>query len=100
MTFISIQGGITGEKPALLTAYVLAALLEAGSDPTSEYVTNAIFCLQTTDADPYLMSLTAYALSLARHETTETVIQELIAIAVNSSSEMHWTLPAKNGVYL
>ena len=86
----------------MLSAFVLAALLEAGEDPTSEVVSNAFFCLKQggSKADPYGMALRAYALSLAKHPDTETALAELLSTATNSSDVVYWEVAKSSGTYI
>ena len=102
-----VQGGLSeGGKPILLSSYVLAALLEAGENVASDEVARAITCIQGIDPensgafDPYESAIKANALSLAKHQDTETVLNVLFSNAVNSSSGMYWDIPNSGKPYL
>ena len=44
---LCLQGGLSeGGRPRVLTAYVMAALLEAGESATDKAIPNAVFCLK------------------------------------------------------
>ena len=53
-----------------MAAYIIIALLEAGTKPTAEIVKRAFQCLQHDDTnhDIYLLAMKAYASTLAKRD--------------------------------
>jgi len=90
-----MMGGLGEGKPVQLSSYVMIALLEAGEDPASEVIGNALFCLQGKDQDTtdvYQMAVKAYALSLARHADAGPTLKQLFIPAKTTSSGMYWSV--------
>ncbi|KAK7070012.1 hypothetical protein SK128_004122, partial [Halocaridina rubra] len=92
-------GGIAGSgSPVPLTAYVLISLLEAGESSASRAISEASFCLHADTTDnPYTLVLKAYALALSHDAKAESVIKQLIELAVQTTNSMYWELPAGSG---
>jgi len=78
-----------GEMPATLTAYVLSALLAAGTDPTSSVIQNGLLCIhsQPIEQDIYTLSQAAYAYSLYDPLSQELaqIMDQLDQVAVNEN---------------
>ncbi|XP_076059567.1 alpha-2-macroglobulin-like protein 1 [Oratosquilla oratoria] len=87
-------GVVTSDTP--LTAYVLMAVMEAGTSPQVPAVQRGIACLmqQRQTWSTYTRAITSYALALAGHPEARTVIQELLQEAKKSLSEIMWEIPA------
>ncbi|ROT61348.1 alpha2 macroglobulin isoform 3 [Penaeus vannamei] len=87
-----ISGGLADSgTPVPLTAYVLTALIEAGTIPTARIVTDATRCvLSDSSSDPYTVAVKAYALALAKHPEAQTLLQQLIDMAVVEENAMYW----------
>ncbi|XP_076066317.1 alpha-1-inhibitor 3-like isoform X1 [Oratosquilla oratoria] len=87
-------GVVTSNTP--LTAYVLMAVMEAGTSPQVPAVQRGIACLmqQRQTWSTYTRAITSYALALAGHPEARTVIQELLQEAKKSLSETMWEIPA------
>lgn len=87
-----MKGGLADSgTPVPLTAYVLTALIEAGTIPTARIVTDATRCvLSDSSSDPYTVAVKAYALALAKHPEAQTLLQQLIDMAVVEENAMYW----------
>ncbi|XP_047480379.1 alpha-1-inhibitor 3-like [Penaeus chinensis] len=87
-----LKGGLADSgTPVPLTAYVLTALIEAGTLSTARIVTDATRCvLSDTSRDPYTIAVKAYALALAKHPEGQTLLQQLIDMAVVEENAMYW----------
>lgn len=78
----------------------MVSLLESGELRTSRTVSEAAFCLiadKTTD--PYTLALKSYALSLAAAPEAGQILQQLLALATETTTMMYWELPASSGGY-
>ncbi|RXG53101.1 Complement C3 alpha chain [Armadillidium vulgare] len=94
-----LQGGIGtgGGSQGLLTAYVLAALLEQGN-VNEENKTAALKCVETDTSDhPYSLALKSYTLALAKSPNAKTVIDQLLGVAQSNASMLRWNLPDRKG---
>ncbi|XP_036271779.1 C3 and PZP-like alpha-2-macroglobulin domain-containing protein 8 [Pipistrellus kuhlii] len=90
-----IQGGVHGTVP--LTAYVVAALLEAeaASEEERGAIARAQRFLESSVAlasDPYTSALTAYALTLLRSPAAPGALRRLRSLAVTQDGVTHWSL--------
>ncbi|XP_018026231.1 alpha-2-macroglobulin isoform X3 [Hyalella azteca] len=100
-----MKGGLAeGGAADVLSAYVMAALLEAGEEPTGKAIAEAVTCIEAATAantkgasDVYLLALKAYAYSLARLPQTEAVITDLIAKSTQNSAGVFWDMKGLNG---
>ncbi|XP_075857344.1 C3 and PZP-like alpha-2-macroglobulin domain-containing protein 8 [Microcebus murinus] len=89
-----IQGGVRGTVP--LTAYVAAALLEAGAASEEERgaITKARRFLESSTPlamDPYSCALTAYVLTLLRSPAAPEALRKLRSLAVTHDGVTHWS---------
>ncbi|KAL7630532.1 UNVERIFIED_CONTAM: hypothetical protein RMT77_019277 [Armadillidium vulgare] len=94
-----LQGGIGtgGGSQGLLTAYVLAAILEQGN-VNEENKTAALKCVETDTSDhPYSLALKSYTLALAKSPNAKTVIDQLLGVAQSNASMLRWNLPDRKG---
>ncbi|XP_074834082.1 C3 and PZP-like alpha-2-macroglobulin domain-containing protein 8 isoform X2 [Carettochelys insculpta] len=90
-----IQGGIHGKIS--LTAYVVAALLEAGITFEEEKaaVAKAKHFLESnlfSAEDPYTTALTAYALTLLHSPSSTMMLRKMNSIAIMQDGFTHWSL--------
>lgn len=102
LLFPLVQGGLADSgTPVPLTAYVLTALIEAGTLSTARIVTDATRCvLSDTSRDPYTIAVKAYALALAKHPEAQTLLQQLIDMAVVEENAMYWETSTGNCKFL
>lgn len=88
-------------SPVPLTAYILISLLEAGEPVTSRAVSEAAFCLLAVNTtDIYTLALRSYALALSGVLDAKLLMEQMINQAVETSSTLHWELPAGVGMYI
>lgn len=81
-----------------MTAYILAALLEAGELTTSRAVSEAAFCLINDKSDdPYTLAIKTYALALAGAPEAASLLTQLLAKATTTTEGLYWELPATDG---
>ena len=97
----SFKGGVSGRNPVKLTAYVVAALLEAGEEYSDPQITKAINCItqkdvKGSDKDFYEMALKAYALSLGGNKEAREIIDKLLKLAEKTKDFTYWKLAAYN----
>uniref|UniRef100_S4RW92 C3 and PZP like alpha-2-macroglobulin domain containing 8 n=1 Tax=Petromyzon marinus TaxID=7757 RepID=S4RW92_PETMA len=90
-----IQGGIHGKIS--LTAYVLAALMETGTDNEGEKtaVARAKMFLESnmySAEDPYTTALSAYALTLLHSSYAPVALRRLNNVAITQDGLKHWSL--------
>ncbi|KAF2350143.1 Alpha-2-macroglobulin [Trinorchestia longiramus] len=92
--------------PATLSAYVMAALLEAGTSPTDSSITSAADCITNASSagasgenDVYLLALKAYAFSLAGLPQTKDVIDDLFTRSDEDINGIYWKLNSYSGWY-
>ncbi|KAK4321958.1 hypothetical protein Pmani_007268 [Petrolisthes manimaculis] len=89
-----MQGGINSGNAVSLTAYVMAALLEAETPTDDPIVSRAALCLTNdTSTHPYTLATKAYALALASHPNATSLMQKLLSQAVVTKNAMYWNLP-------
>jgi len=87
-------GGLTGEgSPAVLTAYVLIAMIESGINKEDPAVMDAVLCLKAqTVNDTYSIALMTYAMSL--YDTAAPFRMDLIDIldrrAILEDGKTYW----------
>ncbi|XP_043910701.1 C3 and PZP-like alpha-2-macroglobulin domain-containing protein 8 [Protopterus annectens] len=94
-----IQGGIHGR--IALTAYVVAALFEAGITSEEEKVSvgKAKQFLETnmhSAEDPYTTALIAYALTLLHSTSAPSALRKLNNMALTQDGFTHWSLTETN----
>ncbi|KAF2350141.1 Alpha-macroglobulin complement component, partial [Trinorchestia longiramus] len=102
-----MKGGVgASDTPGTLTAYVMAALLEAGVDATVPAITSATACINAATApgtegenDIYLLALKAYAYSLAGLPQTEDTINDLLDRSTQVPEAIYWDMNSLNGLY-
>ncbi|XP_078742084.1 C3 and PZP-like alpha-2-macroglobulin domain-containing protein 8 [Lampetra fluviatilis] len=90
-----IQGGIHGKIS--LTAYVVAALIETGTDNEGEKtaVARAKVFLESnmySAEDPYTTALSAYALTLLHSSYAPVALRRLNNVAITQDGLKHWSL--------
>ncbi|KAK4324552.1 hypothetical protein Pmani_004827 [Petrolisthes manimaculis] len=89
-----MQGGLGSGNTVSLTAYVMAALLEAGQPSVDQSVSMAARCLtKDNSTHPYVLAIKAYAFALASHPSTTSILQKLFDQAVVTQNAMYWNLP-------
>jgi alpha-2-macroglobulin len=95
-----MKGGLAGDSDSFapLTAYVLAALLEAGIPSTDPLVADAMLCLESQnieDIDVYTTALMAYAYTLYDSGSAERadIMDKLNTMASHSGGTTHWEKP-------
>lgn len=95
----SAQGGASDKNSSVpLTAYVLAALIEAGAPLKAPFVKHATRCiLSDKSKDPYTLALKTYALTLARNPKGKKLLRRLIDLAVVKKNALYWNRQAKTG---
>ncbi|KAK4303545.1 hypothetical protein Pmani_024447 [Petrolisthes manimaculis] len=92
-----MQGGINSGNEVSLTAYVMAALLEAETPKDDPIVSRAALCLTNdTSTHPYALATKAYALALASHPNATSLLQKLLSQAAVTKNAMYWNLPKDN----
>ncbi|KAK4320069.1 hypothetical protein Pmani_009057 [Petrolisthes manimaculis] len=92
-----MQGGINSGNEVSLTAYVMAALLEAETPKDDPIVSRAALCLTNdTSTHPYALATKAYALALASHPNATSLLQKLLSQAAVTKNAMYWNLPKGN----
>ncbi|NWV00573.1 OVOS protein, partial [Upupa epops] len=89
----ALKGGEEGEYS--LTAYVVAALLEAGHSAAHPVIQSGMSCLETAFAngvyDLYNQALFAYAYSLAdKEEKCQFFLENLDRTAIRDGGSLHW----------
>ncbi|RXG56539.1 Pregnancy zone protein [Armadillidium vulgare] len=100
----AMQGGVDSESPALLTAYVVISLIEAGESINSTTISEALSCINASEptTNPYSLAIKAYALALAKSPDTQAILDELMDISTNSDVGLYWEFPnqyeSSNGV--
>lgn len=89
---LSVQGGVSDKNSSVpLTAFVLAALLEAGARTNMSIVKGAIRCLLSERSkDPHTMALKAYALIMAENRGGKDLLRKLLALAVEKENVLYW----------
>ncbi|KAK4303730.1 hypothetical protein Pmani_024278 [Petrolisthes manimaculis] len=93
-----MQGGVGSGNAVSLTAYVMAALLEAGTPSDDSSVLKAALCLTNDNSThPYTLATKAYALALASHPSASSLLQKLSDQAVVATNAMYWDLPTGIG---
>ncbi|KAF2362522.1 Alpha-2-macroglobulin thiol-ester bond-forming [Trinorchestia longiramus] len=100
-----MKGGVgEGGSPGVLSSYIMAALIEAGEEPTSKAIAEAVTCIEAATApdtkganDLYLLALKAYAYSLARLPETGAVIADLISKSTQNTQGVFWDIKSLNG---
>nr|UVH36225.1 sea star footprint protein 9 [Asterias rubens] len=79
---------------ATLTAYVMISLIEAGDASEAEHIQKGVQCLNKEvdiqTADMYTLALSSYAYILAGSPHTDTLLERLNELAVESEGLMHW----------
>ncbi|XP_047485551.1 alpha-1-inhibitor 3-like isoform X2 [Penaeus chinensis] len=91
-----IHKGLEGDASGPLTAYVLAALIEAGTPSRASFVKHAARCiLSDKSKDPYTLALKSYALTLAGHPNGKKLLRQLIDLAVVKKNAMYWNRQAE-----
>ncbi len=79
--------------PAPVTAYVMAAMMEAGEEINSTLVTRAAKCLASdTSVHPYTLALKAYAMARAGLPETGIAVKNLMNMATVTRHETHWKM--------
>ncbi|KAK3884495.1 hypothetical protein Pcinc_011244 [Petrolisthes cinctipes] len=92
-----MQGGISSGNTVSLTAYVMAALLEARQPSHDQSVSMAARCLtKDNSTHPYVLAIKAYAFALASHPNATSLMQKLLDQAVVTKNAMYWNLPKEN----
>ncbi|NXO02978.1 OVOS protein, partial [Rhinopomastus cyanomelas] len=89
----ALKGGDEGEYS--LTAYVVAALLEAGHSAAHPVIQSGMRCLETASAsgiyDLYNQALFAYTYSLAgKEERSQYFLENLDRTAIRDGGSLHW----------
>ena len=88
-----LAGGVEGRALAL-SAYTLLALVETLKTKNRSGVIEKGFDYllrgQSLQEDPYVLALTTYALSVARHPRRQEFMKKLEAMAVMDGDKMHW----------
>uniref|UniRef100_S4RW87 C3 and PZP like alpha-2-macroglobulin domain containing 8 n=1 Tax=Petromyzon marinus TaxID=7757 RepID=S4RW87_PETMA len=85
-----IQGGIHGKIS--LTAYVLAALMETGTD--NEVMVETSSNMYSAE-DPYTTALSAYALTLLHSSYAPVALRRLNNVAITQDGLKHWSLSGR-----
>ncbi|XP_069999796.1 alpha-2-macroglobulin-like protein 1 isoform X2 [Penaeus vannamei] len=87
-----LKGGVSDKNSSVpLTAFVLAALLEAGARTNMSIVKGAIRCLLSERSkDPHTMALKAYALIMAENRGGKDLLRKLLALAVEKENVLYW----------
>jgi len=96
-----MKGGLaTGSDPKILTAYIMAALIEAGENTGSEAIANSVYCLQggatvpeDKGSNPYQLAQIANALARAGLPSAEEYIQHLLSLSVDGPTGLYWEMP-------
>ncbi|KAK3893859.1 hypothetical protein Pcinc_002351 [Petrolisthes cinctipes] len=92
-----MQGGISSGNTVSLTAYVMAALLEARQPSHDQSVSMAARCLtKDNSTHPNVLAIKAYAFALASHPNATSLMQKLLDQAVVTKNAMYWNLPKEN----
>ncbi|XP_063596596.1 alpha-2-macroglobulin-like protein 1 [Penaeus indicus] len=88
----ALKGDASDKKSLVpLTAYVLAALIEAGTPSKASFVKHATRCLLSDKSnDPYTLALKSYALTLAGISKGKKLLHQLIDLAVVKKNAMYW----------
>ncbi|NWU95683.1 A2ML1 protein, partial [Upupa epops] len=91
----ALQGGVSDELS--LSAYVTAAMLELGLNPTDPKVSSALQCLESSATDnPYTQALLAYVFGLAgRLEQQQTQLQRLAQHSISADGHLYWQRKGK-----
>ncbi|KAM4687188.1 alpha-2-macroglobulin-like protein 1, partial [Rhinophrynus dorsalis] len=96
----ALKGGVNDEVS--LTAYVVAALIEAGRKPTESVVERGLQCLQSADlnnASLYKLAILTYAFTLANHmdKRAELLLSlEQQAIKSDTDGSIYWSQEPKS----
>ncbi|XP_066939900.1 alpha-2-macroglobulin-like [Macrobrachium rosenbergii] len=91
----AMRGGIKEDGSSVpLTAYVMISLLEAGEESSLSSASDAAECLRADSSkNPYILALKAYAFSLAKDDTAQSLLGELLPLALDDGKSLHWELP-------
>jgi len=83
-----MMGGVKGKTA--LTAYVAAALLEAGDKDSAAKAIGYLEGQLDEIDDPYTMAIVSYALELAESLSRDTAHDKLMEMAVEDENGLHW----------
>ncbi|XP_075698852.1 alpha-2-macroglobulin-like protein 1 [Rhinoderma darwinii] len=93
-----MKGGVDDENS--LSSYVVAGLLESGTQSSDPIVEKALHCIRMESLDNaslYKLALKAYAFTLAKDsQNRETAMQKLYQQATKSDGLMYWTDKTKS----